>query len=365
MSIYPAGIDSIETLFAGADRIGTATLETTLTASCLSTDTTISVADAIGPGFAAAAMHLRIGDEIVRYTGRTATSFTGLTRGANGPAAAHAAGTPVRAVFSWLQILAIQQAIIAIENVLGTSGAYAFAAASHGHAAMTGASAGAAGAAGFVPAPSAGDQAKVLSGAGTWVAQSGGAANAAALPSTAFSGIEATNVQAALEEIAAERATTSHSHAASAISYTPGGTISASNVQSALDELSDEKVPTSRNVSTSTGLSGGGSLAGDLTFTNTGVTSFKTRTGAVTVQAGDYTDTQIDSNPSGWPGWMNSASTVRQALNEIINEIDSVKADLSSRYTNSQIDSGLAGKASNTHVHQEFDTGGTTGGPIG
>ena len=39
---------------------------------------------------------------------------------------------------------------------------------------MTGATAGAAGASGTVPAPAAGDQDKVLSGAGTWVAQSSG-----------------------------------------------------------------------------------------------------------------------------------------------------------------------------------------------
>lgn len=39
---------------------------------------------------------------------------------------------------------------------------------------MTGATSGTAGAAGVVPAPAAGDQDKVLSGAGTWVAQSGG-----------------------------------------------------------------------------------------------------------------------------------------------------------------------------------------------
>lgn len=39
---------------------------------------------------------------------------------------------------------------------------------------MTGATAGAAGTSGTVPAPAAGDQDKVLSGAGTWVAQSGG-----------------------------------------------------------------------------------------------------------------------------------------------------------------------------------------------
>lgn len=39
---------------------------------------------------------------------------------------------------------------------------------SHTHAAMTGASSGAAGAAGFVPQPAAGDQGKVLKGDGTW-----------------------------------------------------------------------------------------------------------------------------------------------------------------------------------------------------
>lgn len=39
---------------------------------------------------------------------------------------------------------------------------------------MTGATSGTAGASGLVPAPAAGDESKVLSGAGTWVAQSGG-----------------------------------------------------------------------------------------------------------------------------------------------------------------------------------------------
>ena len=41
---------------------------------------------------------------------------------------------------------------------------------SHGHAAMTGASSTSAGAAGFVPAPSAGSQDKLLRGDGTWAA---------------------------------------------------------------------------------------------------------------------------------------------------------------------------------------------------
>jgi hypothetical protein len=53
--------------------------------------------------------------------------------------------------------------------------------------AMTGATSSTAGAAGFVPAPSAGDQDKVLSGAGTWVTQSGGSSY------TAGSHIDITN----------------------------------------------------------------------------------------------------------------------------------------------------------------------------
>lgn len=45
------------------------------------------------------------------------------------------------------------------------------------YSAMTGASSGTAGTSGLVPAPAAGDEAKVLSGAGTWVNQSGGGAS--------------------------------------------------------------------------------------------------------------------------------------------------------------------------------------------
>lgn len=368
MAAYPTQVDNSDTLFVGADRLGAYTLETTLTAACSSSDTTIAVADAIGPGFAAAAMHLRIGDEIVRYTGRTATTFTGLSRGLGSTASAHAAGTPVKATFTWLQIFAMQQAIIAIENVIGITGAYNFAAASHAHAAADITSGTIATARlpvysgstpGIVPT-NPGGTGKYLDQTGAFsVPPGGGAANAAALPSTAFTGIEATNVQAALEEIAAERASLSHGHTSTEISHGGG------SVATALDA----RVPTSRQVTASgAGLSGGGTLSGDISFSNTGVTSWKgvqnsTRTGPVQAEAGDYRDYQVDCSPSGWPTWMNSASTVRQALDALIAELGSVRSDLASRYTNNQIDSAFNNKASNTHVHNE--TGTQTGGPIG
>lgn len=391
MSAYPAQIDNSDTLFVGADKIGTATLETTLTAACLSTDTTISVADAIGPGFAAAAMHLRIGDEIVRYTGRTATSFTGLTRGANGPAAAHAAGTPVRAVFSWLQILAIQQAIIAIETVLGTSGAYAFAAAAHAHSGAditsgtvpaprlptaTGASAGAAGTAGILAAPPAGTVTDVLRRDLTWGAAGGGTPSASGVSFTPAGGISSSNVQNAIQELDSEKAAASHGHAADAITFTPysSGGIASNDVQGAIMELADERVRESRQVLTpsGSGLSGGGNLAADISLYNEGVHGFKgaqtfavTRNGLVNAEAGDYRDYMIDSSPGGWPSWLAGSTTVRDILSAIITRIGSVESDLSlNYYTKGQVDSGLATKSTSSHYHNQ-EGGGITSGPIG
>ena len=59
-------------------------------------------------------------------------------------------------------------------SVSYSSGTYTVSATDTTYSNMTGATSGTAGAAGLVPAPAAGDQDKVLSGAGTWVAQSGG-----------------------------------------------------------------------------------------------------------------------------------------------------------------------------------------------
>lgn len=59
-------------------------------------------------------------------------------------------------------------------SVSYSSGTYTISATDTTYSDMTGATSGTAGAHGLVPAPAAGDQDKVLSGAGTWVAQSGG-----------------------------------------------------------------------------------------------------------------------------------------------------------------------------------------------
>lgn len=66
---------------------------TTLTADISNTDTTIAVASTSGFSTAGA---ISIGMELITYTGKTATSFTGCTRGAaNSPNVAHTTGTYV------------------------------------------------------------------------------------------------------------------------------------------------------------------------------------------------------------------------------------------------------------------------------
>lgn len=350
MSAYPTQIDNSDTLGVGADRIGSFTLETTLTAACLSGDTTIAVADAIAPGFAAAAMHLRIGDEIVKYTGRSATSFTGLSRGLGGTAAtAHAAGTPVRAIFTWLQMLALQQAITAIETALGVTGAFNFADIAHSHAAsaitfaptgavaattvqaaiaevdaekaalshvhsgsdvtsgtvaaarlpvMGAASAGAAGTAGVVGAPAAGDQAKFWRGDATWQTISAGSTTAAL------------------------------------VSVAAAGSMPSGNAQQILETCYNDRVPTSRQVNAGAGLTGGGDLSADLTL-NADVRQVFGRTGNVAAAAGDYNATQVDISASGMPGWMSSPSTVKQAIDALISKIGALESGLSIYLTTS------------------------------
>lgn len=75
----------------------------------------------------------------------------------------------------------------------------------------------------------------------------GGAPSASAVTVTPTGGIAATNVQAALAELDAEKATLGHTHspqavAAADVSYAGSSGISATNVESALDELDTEKV---------------------------------------------------------------------------------------------------------------------------
>ena len=87
----------------------------TVSASALSaTGATISVANT--DGFLSANVII-IGNEVIRYTGKTATSFTGLTRGIGGtPVTAHASGVQVYDSTLGYANLPIQYQTIVVQN---------------------------------------------------------------------------------------------------------------------------------------------------------------------------------------------------------------------------------------------------------
>lgn len=375
---YPTNYDNAASFGLPLDQTSTASLATTLTANVGTADTTIQVANAIGPGFAVSCI-IRIDDEFMLVTARTATTFDVIRHYGGSTAAAHTSGAPVRSTISAQLIKNVQDAIVALQQVIGLAGAYLFALSSHQHAGgditsgtvaaarlptATGASSGAAGTAGILAAPPAGNVADVLRRDLTWGAASGGSVAASGVAVTPAGSIASTDVQAAIQELDSEKAGASHTHAASAITFTPygGGGIGSNNVQDAMVELADERVPTSRQVNTGAGLQGGGNLAGNLTLT-ADVRQVFGRTGNVTAFANDYADYQIASNPAGWPGWMNGSTTVRQALDAIVAKITDVVNTFGSYYTKSEVDAGLNGKSSSTHYHNE--TGTSTSGPIG
>ncbi len=122
MSNFPNSIDGPTTLYSPVDAFSTRPLETTATQQILAGDTTISVAST--DGFAAAFGILSIDDELIVYTAKTATRFTGCQRGAFGiTAAQHAQGAAVKANMVSAFITALQSAVLAIENELGTMAA--------------------------------------------------------------------------------------------------------------------------------------------------------------------------------------------------------------------------------------------------
>lgn len=118
-SSYPNLFDSAATLYSPVDAFSTRPLETTATQQILAGDTTISVATT--DGFAAYYGILSIDDELIVYTSKTAMQFTGCQRGAFGTTAAqHAEGVTVKANMVSAFITALQSAVTAIENELGT-----------------------------------------------------------------------------------------------------------------------------------------------------------------------------------------------------------------------------------------------------
>jgi hypothetical protein len=120
MAKYPTALDDASSLYSPADAFSTKPLDTTTTTIVLVGDSTISVSSTSG-GFAATYGILSIDDELIVYTAKTASQFTGCQRGAFGTTAAqHALGTTVLANMVAGFIMALQSAVLAVENELGT-----------------------------------------------------------------------------------------------------------------------------------------------------------------------------------------------------------------------------------------------------
>lgn len=123
MANYPGEIDSAASLYSPVNAFSGAPLETTVSGAVLAGDSTINVASTSG-GFAATYGILSIDDELIVYSGKTATSFTGCQRGAFGTVASgHNNGVAVKANMVAGFITALQSAVLAIENELGTAAA--------------------------------------------------------------------------------------------------------------------------------------------------------------------------------------------------------------------------------------------------
>jgi hypothetical protein len=123
MANYPGAIDSAASMYSPVDAFSAKPLETTTTGAVLAGDSTINVASTSG-GFAATYGILSIDDELIVYTGKTGTQFTGCQRGAFGTAAAgHGNGVAVKANMVAGFITALQSAVVAIETELGSAAA--------------------------------------------------------------------------------------------------------------------------------------------------------------------------------------------------------------------------------------------------
>ena len=122
MANYPSAIDDASSLYSPVDAFSTKPLETTASQQILAGDSTITVGST--SGFAATYGILSIDDELVIYTAKTATQFTGCQRGAFGtPAAQHSSGVSVKANMVSGFLTALQSAVLAIENEIGVTSA--------------------------------------------------------------------------------------------------------------------------------------------------------------------------------------------------------------------------------------------------
>jgi hypothetical protein len=120
-SNFPNSIDDASSLYSPADAFSAKPLETITTMPVYAGDTTISV-ESTGVGFPDEYGILSIDDELIVYTGKTATQFTGCQRGAFGTVAAqHTSGATVRANMVSAYIKALQDAVRAVQQDLGTA----------------------------------------------------------------------------------------------------------------------------------------------------------------------------------------------------------------------------------------------------
>jgi hypothetical protein len=123
MAKFPTAFDDTSSLFTPVDAFQSKPLETTATNAIGAGDSTISV-ESTSVGFADAYGILSIDDELIVYTAKTPTQFTGCIRGAFGTVAAvHQNGSTVRANMVSGFLTALQSAVLAIENELGTAAA--------------------------------------------------------------------------------------------------------------------------------------------------------------------------------------------------------------------------------------------------
>ena len=122
MANYPGAIDDASSLYSPANAFSTKPLDTTATQQILAGDSTVSVAST--DGFAATYGILSINDELIIYTAKNATQFTGCQRGAFGTSAAqHSSGVAVKANMVSGFVTALQSAVLAIENEVGVASA--------------------------------------------------------------------------------------------------------------------------------------------------------------------------------------------------------------------------------------------------
>jgi len=121
MADFPTNIDGASSLYSPADAFSAKPLETITTMPVYAGDSTISV-ESTGVGFPDEYGILSIDDELIVYTAKNATQFTGCQRSAFGTVAAqHTANATVRANMVSAYIKALQAAVVAIEQDLGTA----------------------------------------------------------------------------------------------------------------------------------------------------------------------------------------------------------------------------------------------------